>query len=212
MNRRTLKTEKLLSSSPPQESAPITIVHSYLQLSSSCDENALNAKGPNRPQMCTIRVALSPHSRAPTWTFPKIWQEKRAQTQTSGFGYPLVGAGLPREGVGAKKFGMSLETQENIFFVGCPRNLPGYHPGVLMAPYRAILRYYRCNTSYRTIPSEGGSQSLKTVRELPWVLRASHSHVCAITHGATYRAMIVRYPKNKHKRGLRYYRYKYRAL
>ena len=39
------------------------------------------------------------------------------------------GGGLPREGVGAKKFGMSLETQGNqTFLPGYPGILPG-HPG-----------------------------------------------------------------------------------
>ena len=36
-------------------------------------------------------------------------KKKGTQTQTFGSG-PLVGAGLPREGVGAKNFGVSLET------------------------------------------------------------------------------------------------------
>ena len=39
------------------------------------------------------------------------------------------GGGLPREGVGAKKFGMSLETQGiKLFWAGYPGILPGY-PG-----------------------------------------------------------------------------------
>ena len=37
---------------------------------------------------------------------------KKAQTQTFESGYFLVCRGLPREGVGAKKFGMSFETRE----------------------------------------------------------------------------------------------------
>ena len=56
----------------------------------------------------------------------------------------------------------------------------------LVAPYRAILRYYRCDSSdtpYRAI------------------LFKLHRHICAIPHFATYRAIIVRYPirKNKHE-------------
>ena len=40
------------------------------------------------------------------------------------------GGGLPREGVEAKKFGMSFETQQNqIFWRDIPGFLPGY-PGV----------------------------------------------------------------------------------
>ena len=43
----------------------------------------------------------------------KLRQEKGAQTQTFCSGYLLVW-GLPREGVGVTKFGMSFETQENL--------------------------------------------------------------------------------------------------
>ena len=39
-------------------------------------------------------------------------EEKRAQTQTSESDIFRWGRGLPREGVGAKRFGMSLETRE----------------------------------------------------------------------------------------------------
>ena len=40
------------------------------------------------------------------------------------------GRGLPRERVGAKKFGMSLETQGNhTFWAGYPGILPGYPGG-----------------------------------------------------------------------------------
>ena len=35
------------------------------------------------------------------------------------------GRGLPREGVGAKKFGMSLETREIKLFGGISREIPG---------------------------------------------------------------------------------------
>ena len=38
-------------------------------------------------------------------------------------------------------------------------------------------------------------------------------HIRAISHFATYRTIIVRYPlENKHGKALRYYRYKYRAI
>ena len=53
-----------------------------------------------------------------------------------GSGYPPVvgllrGGGLPREGVGAEKFGMSLETREtNIFW----RDIPGFCRDILVAP------------------------------------------------------------------------------
>ena len=39
------------------------------------------------------------------------------------------GMGLPREGVGAKKFGMSLEAREIKFLAGYPEILPGYPGG-----------------------------------------------------------------------------------
>ena len=72
----------------------------------------------------------------------------------------------------------------------------------LVAPYRAILRYYRCDAPYRTIlfkggpyPSfpcffgiqtskgkEGGQHSPKMVRyPPPWCL-ILHRHICAIPH------------------------------
>ena len=38
---------------------------------------------------------------------------------------------------------------------------------VLVAPYRAILRYYRCDTLYREMLFQGGKQLLKMVRYRP---------------------------------------------
>ena len=64
----------------------------------------------------------------------------------------------------------------------------------LVAPYRAILRYYRCDTPYRAILFKGGQHSPKMVRYPPLVHLVSHRHICAIPHFATYRAIIVRYP------------------
>ena len=50
--------------------------------------------------------------------------EKRAQTQTFESGYfARWGKGLPRERVGAKKFGMPLETREIKLFW---RDIPGF--------------------------------------------------------------------------------------
>ena len=63
----------------------------------------------------------------------------------------------------------------------------------LVAPYRAILRYYRCDTPYRAILFKGGEHSPKMVRYPPWYL-ILHRHIRAIPHFATYRAIIVRYP------------------
>ena len=65
--------------------------------------------------------------------------------------------------------------------------------GLSVAPYRAILRYYRCDTSYCAMLSKGRQQSPKMVRYPPplnWYL-VSHRHICAIPHFATYRTIIV---------------------
>ena len=58
--------------------------------------------------------------------FLKVKEEKRTQTQTFWSGYLQVGWGLPREGVGCKKFGMSIEAQRNQTFW---RDIPGFLPG-----------------------------------------------------------------------------------
>ena len=63
----------------------------------------------------------------------------------------------------------------------------------LVAPYRPILGYYRCDTPYRTIPFQGGSCFPEMVRHPPWYL-ASHRHICAIPHLPTYHSIIVWYP------------------
>ena len=63
----------------------------------------------------------------------------------------------------------------------------------LVAPSRAILRYYRCDAPYRAIPFKGGWPSPKMVRYPPFYL-VSQRHICAIPLFATYRAIIVRYP------------------
>ena len=56
-----------------------------------------------------------------------IKQEKGTQTQIFWSRYLLVGGGLPRQGVGAKKFGMSLEPQGNQRWdiPGFCRDIPG---------------------------------------------------------------------------------------
>ena len=59
------------------------------------------------------------------WKCCRSGKTKGAQTQTLGSGYLPRGAGgggLPHEGVGAKKFGMSLETQGNQLFSGTSRD------------------------------------------------------------------------------------------
>ena len=57
-----------------------------------------------------------------------------------------------------------------------------------MAPYRSILRYYRCDTPYRAILFKGGQQSPKMVRCPPLV------RSFAILSFATYRAIITATP------------------
>ena len=58
-------------------------------------------------------------------TASRLRREKRTQTQTFECGYFPFGRGLPREGVGAKKFGMSLETREIKHFFFC-RDIPKF--------------------------------------------------------------------------------------
>ena len=71
----------------------------------------------------------------------------------------------------------------------------------LVAPYRAILRYYRCDTPYRAIVFQGGLALPQLVRyPPPWYL-VLHRHICAIPRFATYRAIIVRYPTKTSTKG-----------
>ena len=59
----------------------------------------------------------------------RVRHEKGTQTQTLSPDIFWWGGGLPREGVRAKKFGMSLETRETkLFLAGYSGILPGY-PG-----------------------------------------------------------------------------------
>ena len=48
----------------------------------------------------------------------------------------------------------------------------------LVAPYRSILRYYRCDTPYCAILLKGGWHSLKMVRYPPLVLSFTKAHLC----------------------------------
>ena len=84
----------------------------------------------------------------------------------------------------------------------------------LVAPYRAILRYYRCDTPYRTIPFQGGLHSPKMVRYPPLVLSLTQAHLCDTPFCYILRdnCAIPHEKKKKHKNILRYYRYKYRAI
>ena len=110
MNRRTLKTEKLLSSSPSRKSALIR----------DC------------PNTTTIR------------------HEKRSQTQTFESGYFRWGRGLPHEGVGAQKVGMSLEAQEIKRFW---QDIPGFCWDIPAVPEKFENKKSLCSMSgpYTTI-------------------------------------------------------------
>ena len=65
----------------------------------------------------------------------------------------------------------------------------------LVAPYRAILRYYRCDTPYHAILSQPSQQSPNRVRYPPPLVPFLQRHISAIPHFATYRAILVRYPR-----------------
>ena len=54
------------------------------------------------------------------------------------------GRGLPREGVGAKKFGMSLETREIKLFVG--RDIPGFCRDVPAVPEKIEKKKFVFNS------------------------------------------------------------------
>ena len=61
---------------------------------------------------------------------PLSGKKKEPKPKLSGPDFFGWGGGLPREGVGAKKFGMSFETQGNqTFWAGYPGILPGYRGG-----------------------------------------------------------------------------------
>ena len=82
----------------------------------------------------------------------------------------------------------------------------------LVAPYRAILRYYRCDTTYRAILLLGGQQLPKMVRYPPLVLSSTQAHLCDTPFCNISRDKCAIPHKNKHERVLRYYRYRYRAI
>ena len=82
----------------------------------------------------------------------------------------------------------------------------------LVAPYRAILRYYRCDTPYRAILFQGGSHSRKMVRYPPLVLSFTQAHLCDTPFCNVSRDNCAIPHKNMHEKVLRYYRYKYRAI
>ena len=62
-----------------------------------------------------------------------------------------------------------------------PVSLKTLNPNLLkylVAPYRAILRYYRCDTPYSAILFKGGWHSPKMVRYPPIVLSFTQAHLC----------------------------------
>ena len=69
----------------------------------------------------------------------------------------------------------------------------------LVAPYRAILRYHRCDTPYRTILLQGSRLTAPQdgAITLPWCL-VSHRHICgAMPHCATYRDSCATRPQKQ---------------
>ena len=83
---------------------------------------------------------------------------------------------------------------------------------ILVAPYCAIMRYYRCDTPYRAILLKGGQHSHKMVRYPPLVLNFTQTHPCDTPFCNISRDNCAIPHKNKHEKVLRYYRYKYRAI
>ena len=82
----------------------------------------------------------------------------------------------------------------------------------LVAPYRAILRYYRCDTPYRATLFKGGWHTPKMVRYPPLLLRFTKAHLCDTPFWNISRENCAIPHNNKHERVLRYYRYKSRAI
>ena len=78
--------------------------------------------------------------------------------------------------------------------------------------YRAMLRYYRCDTPYRAILFKGGGHSPKSVRYPPSLLSFTQAHQCDTPFCNVSRDNVWYPHENKHKKVLRYYRYKYRAI
>ena len=67
------------------------------------------------------------------WNCVNFRYEKGTQTQLFGPDIFRLRRGLPREGVGAKKFGMSLETREIKFF---GRDIPGFCRDIPAVPQK----------------------------------------------------------------------------
>ena len=69
-----------------------------------------------------------PQKRSAFITSCFLFQGSKKEPKPNRFGPDIFGwgGGLPREGLGTKKFGMSLETQGNQTF---GRDIPGFLPG-----------------------------------------------------------------------------------
>ena len=88
-------------------------------------------------------------------------------------------------------------SQSGILEAPCPQHAPCRSSNAptgsnLVAPYRAILRYYRCDTPSRAILLREVSTPPKWCDTPHWYL-ILHRHISAIPHFATYRTIIVRY-------------------
>ena len=124
MNRRTPKIEKLLSKSTSQKSAPISLDRqpekgSFAGTPAGCprDTRPSMAHGTSET-LCDVCLCAfcAPYESG-----------KKKKPKPKLFGPDIFGwaGGLPREGVGAKKFGMSFETQGIKLFAGMSRDLAG---------------------------------------------------------------------------------------
>ena len=75
------------------------------------------------------KTAIAARPLAESLNSPNSGKKKEPKAKLFGPDLLWWGGGLPREGVGAKKFGMSLETHgKSNFLAGYPGILPG-HPG-----------------------------------------------------------------------------------
>ena len=120
----------------------------------------------------------------------------------------LTGAHLqPRTSVGSRK-GTSGRGRDRKLMIVVPLTPIGFclggphlpspacpHPS-LVAPYRVMLRYYRCDTLCRAMLFQVGWHSPQNGAIPPRYL-VSQRHTCAIPHFATHCSIIVRCPKNQ---------------
>ena len=115
------------------------------------------------------------------------------------------------KGVGAKKSGMSFESQGTkllgrIFRDFC-RDVPG-----LSGPISRDIAILSLRYPYRAILFKGGSHSPKMVQYPPLLISLTQAHLCDTPFCNVSRDNCAIPHKNKYERVLRYYRYKYRAI